>query len=90
MNRRNFIKLLGAIPALAFLKPEVPETSLEGFIEASGNVLLEETKPVVEAMQLAIGPDNSLYIGGAFVIPRFITRDEYLARWNEFNKSYLT
>jgi hypothetical protein len=90
MNRRNFLKSLTGIPLLAFLKPEAVEVKVIDYspsldyiqsgqnifngitqgLEASAKVMADQT------IDLAVGPDDTLYIGGAFV------SDDYIARWN--------
>jgi hypothetical protein len=83
MDRRSFLRSLVGIPFLALLRPEAVEaesTEVE-LVPADGFVYPQEPDGATswtgaEFSSLAVGPDDTLYIGGAFV------SDDYLSRWN--------
>lgn len=97
MNRRDFIKALVGVPLLGLLKPE--EVEIADDFKQCQPELIETIKEIdsdgriffdIAAIdqELSFGPDDAIYVGGAFVIPEIITNDEYWARWNgqEFEK----
>jgi hypothetical protein len=89
LNRRDFLKTLAAIPFLAWLKPEAVEVESAEveLVPVDKVVYLQEPEGIVSWSgerwsSLAIGPDGSIYIGGAAFINPPTSNDEYWARWN--------
>lgn len=56
LNRRDFIKMLGAIPLLPWLKPEAVE------VEAEATEALPDGYNGIFS-----GPNNEIYLGGSFI-----------------------
>ena len=77
MNRRDFLKraggLLATVPTLAWLK----KSEVNDYSPSLG---LEDIE--VMADEIVIGPDDTVYIGGAFV------SDDYPTKWESMKAEF--